>query len=176
MSRQLETEYQPAYEIESVGRAAFGVKILTKSDHELTNEEGRILRKAAEESIEAMKATSLRSDPAEIAAIAEERTDLLGLFADPIYVEEIPNGYCSMACCRHRPWFRVTTRRGRIELGWRKSVIEISWEKPVGEMAEALFPTATSTKVDRTIHAWRYEDARAIIATLQRGPDSEATK
>src|SRR4051812_29128560 len=36
-----------------------------------------------------------------------EREALLSCFQAPIYVENIPNGYCNRWCCAHLPWFVV---------------------------------------------------------------------
>jgi hypothetical protein len=99
------------------------------------------------------------------------RKFLLGCFPPaPIYVEEIPNGYCSRGCCAHLPWFIVTTSIGRIRIGWRKRVILIDWsETKDTKTSDELFAKEDVTKDTRMIHAWSYDKAteylKAIIAS-----------
>lgn len=96
-----------------------------------------------------------------------QRRDLLAFFQEPIHVEEIPNGYCSDWCCRHLPWFVVTTKIGHFTIGWRKRVIHIDWKATVGtKTAAELFPSENVTKDDCSIHAWSFEDARRYIETI----------
>ena len=86
---------------------------------------------------------------------------------NPIYIEEIPNGYCNRACCRHLPWFIVTTTVGRIKIGWRKRVIEIDWSDTKGTAeAETLFAAEDVTKGTRYIHAWSVEKAKSYVAAI----------
>lgn len=97
----------------------------------------------------------------------QQRDELIGLFDEPILVEEIPNGYCGRWCCRHLPWFIVTTRIGRITLGWCKRVISIDWTGSlVTKTADELFPEENVTKEGKLIHAWSVEDAKRYIATV----------
>lgn len=122
----------------------------------------------ASERIEAeVMAAIIASDPTEQQAKAKERQELLALFPAPIFVEEIPNGYCARWCCRHRPWFIVTTTIGRFVIGWRKRVIEIHWEQTRGtKTAEEIFYAEPVTKDKRMIHAWSLVDARRYIETI----------
>ncbi len=84
-----------------------------------------------------------------------------------IYVEEIPNEYCSGACCVNRPWLIVTTPMGRIKIGPRKRVISISWEDSlIKQTAQELFPGEDVTKDGRTIHAWGIDKAREYVGRL----------
>lgn len=120
-------------------------------------------RKLEDELIAAVKAVDPEAQKHRVA----ERAQIVGLFDQPIYVEEIPNGYCSSGCCRHLPWFRVTTTKGRITLGWRKRVIEIKWDEvPGSKTAAELFASEDVTKGERLIHAWTVEKARAYIAAI----------
>jgi hypothetical protein len=92
---------------------------------------------------------------------------LTKLFEEPIYIEEIPNGYCSDWCCRDLPWFIVTTIIGRIKIGWRKRVIHIEWTETKNKIeAQKLFPDEDVTKYDRIIHAWSLEKAKEYIKTI----------
>lgn len=96
-----------------------------------------------------------------------ERAQIVGLFPAPIYVEEIPNGYCADWCCKHLPWFIVTTTVGRIKIGWRKRVIEIDWSQTTGtKTAAELFADEDVTKDERMIHAWGEDKARAYVAAI----------
>lgn len=85
----------------------------------------------------------------------------------PIFVKDIPNGYCSQACCEHLPWFEVTTTIGVFKIGWRKRVIVIDWFGTyIQSSAKRLFPEEDVTKRDKIIHAWSYEKARDYIALI----------
>lgn len=114
-----------------------------------------IMKKVVGESKEDKAATALQFD------------QLTSLFPQPIYVETIPNGYCSLFCCAHLPWFIVTTKVGRIKVGWRKHVINIDWEDtPKTMTAEELFPKENVTKGHKTIHAWDIHSARKYVAAI----------
>jgi len=106
----------------------------------------------------------------------ESNRKLVELFPGCIFVEEIPNGYCSDWCCRHLPWFIVTTTIGRFKIGCRKRVISIDWSETVGTgMANELFENEDVTKSDQSIHAWSMDDARryieVVIASAQEGDE-----
>ena len=96
-----------------------------------------------------------------------ERQEILALFPDKVFVEEIPNGYCSDWCCRHLPWFVVTTEVGRFKIGWRERVINIDWSETVGtKKAGDLFAGENVTKGDKYIHAWSLGDAKRYITDI----------
>lgn len=103
-----------------------------------------------------------------VAEALDEKTKLLSCFPSLIiYVEAIPNGYDSSGYSRHLPWFKVTTTKGRITIGWRKHVINIDWsELDNKKKAEELFPTENVTKGDYDIHAWGYEKAKEYVAKI----------
>lgn len=116
---------------------------------------------------EEMIAQAIAADPKSAIMAAKERKDILELFPTPIYVETIPNGYCPGSCCRHLPWFIITTTIGRFKIGWRKRVIHIEWtDTIVKATAENLFPQSNMTKSGRMIHAPSYADARFYIQTV----------
>lgn len=97
----------------------------------------------------------------------ENNRKVLEVFPQPIYVEEIPNGYCSDWCCRHLPWFVVTTTRGRFKIGWRKRVINLDWkETNISNDANKIFPDENTTKGDGYIHAWSLDDCSRYVQTL----------
>lgn len=106
---------------------------------------------------------------------AEERDKLMALFPNPqaLFVEEIPNGYCSDWCCRHLPWFVVTTSVGRIKIGWRKRVINIDWSETKNtKTSTELFVEENVTKYERTIHAWSLDDAKRYITAILQSAQS----
>lgn len=123
--------------------------------------------KAADLVREAVLTDMMKADPRAQQRAASQREELLSLFPEPIFVEEIPNGYCSQWCCKHLPWFSVTTRVGRFQIGWRKRVIHLEWTETRGtKTAKELFPDEDVTKEGRTIHAWGYEPAARYIARI----------
>ena len=124
---------------------------------------------AQEKIMEEMRGYLISQNQEALKYAAEQKRRILELFEAPIYVEEIPNGYCSASCCRHLPWFNVTTPVGRIQIGWRKRVIEINWvDTRVEGTGEELFPEEDVTKGDWHIHAWSYEKAKEYIEVLLR--------
>lgn len=164
-------EYKELHSQEGWGNyGGFGIKILVAGTR-LPDLDADKIRSAA------YRAAELVSSEVQAAAIsiddkAQERTkterqELLSLFSGAIFVEEIPNGYCSSWCCRHLPWFIVTTTVGRFKLGWRKRVINIDWTETVGtKKANELFSAENVTKGDKYIHAWSLEDASRYIAAI----------
>jgi hypothetical protein len=146
-----------------------GVKILVSIDRTLNEEDDWLLRTKAEEIAKGLLAETNHLNPETKERREEERRLLLDCFPFPmrIFVEEIPNGYCSEWCCKERPWYVVTTPRGRIKIGWRKSVIQISWDgSEITQVPNELFPNENVTKFDRTIHAHGYEKAKQYLHTL----------
>lgn len=102
-----------------------------------------------------------------VAEALDEKTKLLSLFPNPIYVEAIPNRYDPSGFSRHLPWFKVTTTKGRIIIGWRRHVINIDWsELDNKKKAEELFASEDVTKGDYDIHAWGYEKAKEYISKI----------
>ena len=94
----------------------------------------------------------------------EDNKELVKIFDTPIFVEEIPNEYCSASCCRHLPWFIITTKVGRFKIGQRKRVINIDWSDTVNtKTATELFPEEDVTKGERYIHAWGIKDAKKYV-------------
>lgn len=96
-----------------------------------------------------------------------QRVEIVSLFRSPIFVEEIPNGYCPDYCCKHLPWYVITTDIGRFVVGWRKSVMSIDWTQTINtKTADELFPNIDVTKGERSIHAWSIKDAAVYINTI----------
>lgn len=168
-------EYKPLYQIESQGGSYgwFGIKIEVAAKR-LPDLEQDGIRKATYDAVELIKRSLLTSvmandEQAQLRKISE-RTELLALFPQPIYVEEIPNGYCSDFCCAHLPWFVVTTHVGRIKIGWRKRVVNIDWSDARDtKTAEELFAVEDVTKGERYIHAWNLEKAGEYVRKILEG-------
>jgi hypothetical protein len=147
----------------------FGLKILVAADN-LPNLDQDTIRHAVYEAgdkiLSEIKAIIKQNDP-ETANEIKENRNIVKLFPEPVFVEEIPNVYCSSWCCRHLPWFVVTTLVGRIKIGWRKRVINIDWSETVGtESSDDLFADEDVTKGNKYIHAWSIEKARQYIETI----------
>lgn len=105
------------------------------------------------------------NDPDEIKARAEEIEKLTALFDGPIFVEHTPNEYTSQWYAR--TWLIVTTKVGRIKIGWRKRVINIDWsDSAVKHEAEELFAGEDVTKGNYYIHAWGYEKAKEYLKKI----------
>jgi len=102
------------------------------------------------------------SDPKEIAACKKEGEELLALFDQPIYAEQIPNEYDKS----NRPWFLVTTKIGHIKIGWRKRVIVLDWSCTTNKGRAVDLFADDVTKDVHMIHAWGYEKAKEYIAKL----------
>ncbi len=148
----------------------FGIKILASCPHPQSERLQLAGYKAREIIEEAIKEDFYENDLKSQEFARAERAQLLNLFRERIYDEAIPNGYCPRACCRHRPWFVVTTSQGRIQIGWRKRVISIDWsDSRINEKADELFPAESVTKYERMIHAWGYEDAQKYLDVILKG-------
>lgn len=165
-------EYREAYSQEGhSGGTSYGVKILVKIGRDLTENDHYLLSGKGTEIAEGILQESIALDPNSKDRAHRERIEILGLFPDPIFAEEIPNGYCSRYCCKHLPWFVVTTHAGRIKIGWRKSVINIDWsDSIIRDAARNLFPNEDVTKSEKYIHAWGYEKAAEYIMVLLNAP------
>ncbi len=165
-------EYKTLHASESIsfGGDAFGIKIMVAAS-QLPNLDTDAIWGAAYKAaglVTAEVRAAVMADDEEAQKRAKrERAELIDLFGGRIFVETIPNGYCSDWCCRHLPWFVVTTEIGRFKIGWRKRVIHLEWTDTVGtKRAEELFPGEDVTKGDKMIHAWSLDKARQYIAAI----------
>lgn len=164
-----EKELTKVFGVQSSGKGGnFEMEIHMSISREYNQTDNRNIRKCADELEKAIRGESIHLDPKEKETANEERTKILELFnGHVIFVEEIPNGYCSDYCCKHLPWFMVTTKAGHIKIGWRKRVIEIEWKKTlINQTAEELFTEEKVTKQNKLIHAWGYEKAKEYINVL----------
>lgn len=145
-----------------------GLKVLAAFPNELTQDDNRVVRKSAEDIIAQLNYSLMVASPNHKEDRALERKQLLMCFGkEMIYAKELPNGYCNQWCCKDKPWFNVTTKRGDIVIGWRKRVIQIDWShSEIKAPAAALFPAEDTSKGPQWIHAWSYEKADAYITTL----------
>lgn len=164
------TDYQNAYKQESFGRPFnFGIRIDVDSPCGVTERVRRLCYKVAAELEQAITRDFYANNADARKESDQERAALVALFGnETVYVEPIPNGYCSLACCEHRPWFIVTTKIGRIKIGWRKRVINIDWSETLAPKTATLFPSENVTKGEKSIHAWGYGKAREYIATITK--------
>jgi len=160
-------EYREVSGVESVGHhGAVGIRIMVASSVPLDLKSDEIQDAAwtARENMhDAMKAALQKVHP-DTPKETERNRELVSLFSEPIFVEELPNGYCDRWCCKHKPWFKVTTKIGHFVIGWRKRVINIDWSGTVGTGTEAqLFLGENVTQGEKYIHAWSMEDAKRYI-------------
>jgi len=158
-------EYKTASFLESSGTGNFGVKILVSMDRDLTSGEKKEIDHQVEKIHDMLIYESKRLDPQLIEQAKEEKAKLIGLFdGHSIFVEERPNAYIHDPMF---PWFTITTKIGRIDIGWRKRVIVIDWSSTlIKKCAEELFPDEQSTKSVHMIHAWGYEKAKEYLDKL----------
>jgi len=156
---------------ESVGgHGSLGIRITVAGSNMPDLEQDEIWS-AADKAINliesAINVARIAKDPDAQEFARRQRDDIIGLFNGPIYIEAIPNGYCDRYCCKHLPWFIVTTPVGRIKIGWRKRVISIDWTDTRGtKTADELFSSEDVTKEHRLIHAWDISKAREYIAKI----------
>ncbi len=163
-----EPEYKKVYYQESSGEhGTIGLQIFIASTEPYSENAKlqQVLYNAGDAIREELIAISIANDPSSKQAAEKERQEIIALFDEPIFVEEIPNGYCSRSCCRHLPWFVVTTTVGRFTIGWRKSVISIEW-KNFKSLPDILFPEENVTMGPCYIHAYGYEKAKQYIKTI----------
>jgi hypothetical protein len=161
-------EWQKIGYLVSAGSAGnLGVMIfVTGAPADMTGDEAWAIQKQCQPVHELLEAMAWRRDPKRPEQ-ALRNGALLACFPDPIFVEAIPNAYCSRPCCEHLPWFVVTTKIGRFKIGWRKRVISIDYaETIVRTRAEDLFGDRTMTRFEMTVHASDLEDARAVISRI----------
>lgn len=158
-------EYKTLHKIEI--NNDMGIEIRVSIRREFTDADLQAARQACDHLVDVLEAETLRLNPDFALEREAERLRLLDLFKpNMIWSEVIPNGYSSEPYYALRPWFVVTTRKGRVTLGWRKRVIEIKWDPSVGPAAETLFPGEQTTKDGRLIHAWGYDKAKQYIDRL----------
>ena len=61
----------------------------------------------------------------------------------------------------------VTTKKGKVKIGWRKRVINIDFaDLSLIANAKEIFPDEDVTKFDHTIHACTYNKAKEYLEKL----------
>lgn len=149
---------------EQLSGKKLGVSISVQLDRMPTNDEMSLSHKFTQDMMNLMYRNNCLQDKVYMENIAQTKRDILACFPSNIYVKEIENGYSKNDI---EPWYIVTTSKGPIEIGWRKSVISINWrDSDIKERAEQLFTSEDVTKYDQLIHAWGYEKAKEYITKL----------
>jgi len=173
VSALIEQSYKTVTYMEVGG--SYGIRIqIGGIDREFTEEEQYAIERAREDIAEAILKGETGANPKTHEKARLSKLEILNCFGlNRIYVEEIPNGYCSRGCCAFYPWFIVTTPKGRIKIGWRKSVIHLEWtDSEIKALASEIFPKEEAwpgyetTQYDRVIHAHGYEKAKEYIDRL----------
>ena len=153
----------------------FGIKVFIKLDRDLTDNDRMAFYKIVDQIEAALMTETLRLDPETARSAKLTRAEILECFPAGTagYVEEVPNGYCSRYCCTFKPWYVVTTPRGRIKIGWRKSVLHLEWtDSDIKGLAKEVFPKEEAwpgyetTQFDQVIHAHGYEAATDYLHRL----------
>jgi len=167
------SEFKSILKVESFDTKGYGIEILVQYPgnvkDDFKGENMFIFHRIGRDIENHMRKIHNAKDPERISNRKEEREEIISLFTQPIYVEEIPNEYCSDGCCADRPWFIITTNIGRIKIGWRKRVIEIDWSDSLQKKtANELFINEEVTKVDKSIHAWSLGKAKEYIEKITK--------
>ena len=155
---------------ECVGsNGTYGVVINLSVNREITEAEQSRCNAMAEELIRLMQCETVRMDPDTRKAKIATRDLFIQRFRDahldPVFVEEIPNGYWGPdhPAGVESPWYVITSKIGRIRIGWRKRVVEINWSdsilKPLIATREAIGSKIFSDVKARTVgdtfvHCW----------------------
>jgi hypothetical protein len=158
---------------------SFVIKV--RLNHEATESERDAIYVASTILEDAFLKGAHEVDPKVHERAAKTKTEILACFGDQlVFVEEIPNEYCSRGCCAFYPWFIVTTKIGRIKIGWRKSVIHLEWtDSAIKADASMIFPREEAwpgyetTAYNKVIHAHGYDKAAEYIARLEAFHDSK---
>ena len=144
------------------------IQVLMNIGREITDEDIEGIRVMVEKMEDTIRFNNLKNNKAFQEEVQTEQNELIGLFGDRlIFVEAIPNEYDNSYYFRQRPWFLVTTPKGRIKIGWRKRVINIDWSgTTITHKAQDLFAGEQVTKGDKHIHADGLGKAKEYIDVL----------
>lgn len=166
-----EQGYTLAHFQESYGNDNVGLIFLVKLNREFVAEDQSVMFRAGDVVRLGLQTVSAKIDPDGPQQRARHREEISEIYLQAgetaIYMEELPNGYCSYPCCLNRPWFRVTSRIGHVVIGWRKRVFEIDWKDSMVKKSGAeLFPNESVTRSETGIHAHSADKASEYIRTL----------
>ncbi len=153
------------------GQSMFKMTINMDIGRELTEEDKRVIWKAADEIQKEITARTTLINPDNIkirdAWLAKAKELFHAAGQEAIYIQQIPNEYCGPKCCPHLPWLNVTTEFGIVKVGWRKRVINLDWSaSDLTAEADELFPNEQTTKGGRMIHCWGYEKLGEYLKKL----------
>lgn len=172
---ELQLKYVTALQSErssgSVG--PIGIQILISVDRPLNEDDKSVIYDAENILNKGLFANCIKAQPNFEADRKQMIEELEDLFEERIFVEQIPNNYqpSDPFYALKFPWLLVTTRRGRIKLGWRKRVIEIDWsDSTVTQLAEDLFHLEEVTKIGKLVHAASLAKARQYLRTIIAAP------
>jgi hypothetical protein len=169
----VEQEFKNVTSVQHMGGYAIRIQI-QGIEREFTEDEKFAIDRARDSIDDALLKGETGANPKTHEKAACDKAKILECFGRyALYVEEIPNGYCSRGCCAFYPWFIVTTPKGRIKIGWRKSVIHLEWtDSEIKADASEIFPKEEAwpgyetTQYDHVIHAHGYEAAKSYIDRL----------
>lgn len=143
------------------------VKIAVAGLGELSQDERWCIDDACQKTMEDLLSLRRKADPKVIENTKKAIDDLLKCFPEYISYEVIPNEYCGRYCCVEKPWLLVTTKKGKVKIGWRKRVINIDFAGlSLIANANEMFPNEDVTKFNYTIHAWGYDKAKEYLEKL----------
>ena len=170
--------FEQAYAEESCGSRSYELLIFVKmSNRKIDHEkDSRHIFEAARALKRGFDTVTAQLDP-EVAATREAYLrEIREIYAEAgvpsIYLEALPNGYCSEPCCLNKPWARVTSAIGPVIIGGRKRVIAIEWKDTIVKASgEALFPAEDVTRWETGIHAYGRAKAAEYIKRLHGESD-----
>ncbi len=154
----------------SLHRGSFGfidTEVNMELSRELDDKDRELILDAMENLRDALVRRSYEQASQLQDMLRREEQNLLSLFSShTIYVEYVENEY-TKGHPAHSRWLVVTTKLGRIKIGWRKRVIHIDWSNSDIEASpNDIFRDEEVTKWENGIHAWGYEKAQEYIDTL----------
>lgn len=143
------------------------VKIAVAGLGELSDNEQWCIDDACQKTMEDLLILRRKADSKVIENTEKATAKLLECFPQYVSCEIIPNEYCGKACCIDRPWLMVTTKKGKVKIGWRKRVINIDFtDSMILGTAQEIFPNEDVTKHKQIIHAWGYDKAKEYLEKL----------
>lgn len=163
--------YKLLYGLESHGGDSFCLKIFVKmSAREVDDEDSYDAGEAIGDLERALMTRTAKLDPNGPSTRERYRREIEKIYEDAgvtaIYMEPLPNGYCSLPCCLNKPWFRVTSKIGHVVIGWRKSVISIDWKDTQVKKSGESLSSDNVTRWESGIHAYGVEKATEYIRAL----------